>query len=187
MNIEQFRQRFLLQLPQAQPLGNESDRQAAVLLPVIAHPEPTLLLTLRSAHLRNHPGQVSFPGGKQDFSDSSLKETALRETQEELGLTQDKIEVIGQLPTVSSQTGFRVTPFVAILPAGLPLRIEAAEVAMVFEVPLLPLLESKHFSPLKVTRNGQSRHVWISNYPHQFIWGMTAGILRDLGKQLLDI
>lgn len=187
MNIEQFRQRFLLQLPQAKPVGKASDRQAAVLLPVIDRQEPTLLLTLRSAHLRNHPGQVAFPGGKQDFSDRSLKETALRETHEELGLTGDKIEVIGQLPTVSSQTGFRVTPFVAILPADLPVRVEAAEVAMVFEVPLLPLLDSRHFSPLIVTRNGKSRQVWVSDYPHQFIWGMTAGIIRDLGKQLLGI
>lgn len=187
MDIEQFRQRFLLQLPLAEPVGKESDRQAAVLLPVIARPEPTLLLTLRSAHLRHHPGQVAFPGGKQDRSDRSLKETALRETHEELGLTDDKIDVIGQLPTVSSQTGFRVTPFVAILPAGLAVRIETAEVAMAFEVPLLPLLDSRHFLPLRVSRNGKVREVWVSDYPHQFIWGMTAGIIRDLGKQLLGV
>ncbi len=174
-----------MQQPVAAPAGTDNDRQAAVLLPVIARAEPTLLLTLRSPYLRQHPGQVAFPGGKRDSGDYSLRETALRETHEELGLRSSQIEIIGHLPTVSSQTGFRVTPFVAILPADLPIRADEAEVARVFEVPLLPLIDSNHFSGLPVIRNGNVRQVWISDYPHHLIWGMTAGIIRDLGKQLL--
>ncbi|MBS0855375.1 MULTISPECIES: CoA pyrophosphatase [unclassified Tatumella] len=185
MNIEQFRQRFLLQLPPRSQSDSAGGREAAVLLPVIARQVPALLLTRRADHLRHHPGQVAFPGGKRDPGDRHLYDTVLRETSEELGLSRENIEIIGQLPAVSSQTGFRVTPFVAILPADLPITLDAGEVAGVFEIPLLPWLHSRHFSSLNVIRRGQPAEIWFSGYQPHVIWGMTAGILRDFGRQIL--
>lgn len=116
--LSHFLTRFLLQPPSAgQP--NLPRRQAAVLVPIIAHPEPTLLLTRRAATLRKHAGQVAFPGGMMDSSDTSLVATALREAWEEVAIPPDAVNVIGVLPPVTSSTGFQVTPVVGILPAGL--------------------------------------------------------------------
>lgn len=184
MNSETFRQRFTLLLPPDCAPVSTSDREAAVLVPVMTYPEPRLLLTKRAAHLRHHPGQVAFPGGKRDPADRTLMQTALRETCEELGLSAGQIEVIGSLPAVSSQTGFRVTPYVALLTPGTPLTLAAEEVALSFEVPLTQLLSPANFFLLQVLRNGQPHTVRVVDYRKHFIWGMTAGIIRSLGKQI---
>lgn len=184
MNSEAFRQRFTLLLPPDNAPVSPGGREAAVLVPVITYPEPRLLLTKRAAHLRHHPGQVAFPGGKRDPADRSLMQTALRETCEELGVPPRHIEVIGTLPVVSSQTGFRVTPFVALLTPGTLLTLAPEEVALSFEVPLAPLLSPANFFRLDVLRNGQPHTVRVVDYQKHFIWGMTAGIIRNLGKQI---
>ena len=184
MNSEIFRQRFTLLLPPGTPSALPEGREAAVLVPIVVSPEPKLLLTRRAAHLRHHPGQVAFPGGKREPADRSLIQTALRETCEELGLNSRQIEVIGTLPPVSSQTGFRVTPVVALIAPGTPLRPDPAEVALSFEVPLTQLLSPANFFRLDVQRNGQNHSVWVVDYQKHFIWGMTAGIIRSLGKQI---
>ena len=184
MNSAEFRQRFLSLLPPESPPPSPGGREAAVLVPVVPYPEPRLLLTKRATHLRHHPGQVAFPGGKRDPADRSLMQTALRETGEELGLSPSQIEIIGTLPAVSSQTGFHVTPFVALLSPGTPLTPEPGEVALSFEVPLAAMLSPANFFRLEVLRNGYPHGVWVVDYQKHFIWGMTAGIIRSLGKQI---
>lgn len=187
MNTEQFRQRFMLHLPETEQAAAPSSlaRQAAVLVPVIDYPQPCLLLTLRANHLRHHPGQVAFPGGKVDATDPTLCHTALRETQEELAIPTEQIEILGRLPVVASRTGFAVTPFVGLLPANVKPRPAPGEVALSFEVPLLPLLQQDHFLPLQIKRHGEIQQIWVCDYQKHFIWGMTAGIIRQLGKQIL--
>lgn len=181
--LSHFLTRFLLQPPSAgQP--NLPRRQAAVLVPIIAHPEPTLLLTRRAATLRKHAGQVAFPGGMMDSSDTSLVATALREAWEEVAIPPDAVKVIGVLPPVTSSTGFQVTPVVGILPAGLRWQANEGEVESIFEMPLEEALRPGRYSALDIHRAGQTHRVWLSWFDDYFIWGMTGGIIRQLSLQV---
>ncbi|WP_455820420.1 CoA pyrophosphatase [Pseudomonas cerasi] len=181
--LTRFLTRFLLQPPVAGQ-QNLPHRQAAVLVPIIAHPEPTLLLTRRAASLRKHAGQVAFPGGVMDNSDSSLVATALREAQEEVAIPPGAVRVIGVLPPVTSSTGFQVTPVVGILPPGLKWHANESEVESVFEMPLREALRPGRYTPLDIQRAGQMHRVWLSWFDDYFIWGMTAGIIRQLSLQV---
>lgn len=183
LTLDTFRSRFLLQ----QPGGSSqqlSGRHAAVLVPVVARPEPGLLLTQRSRALRKHAGQVAFPGGMQDATDASLIATALREAQEEIGLDPQQVDVLGLLPAVTSSTGFQVTPVLGIIPCGLRLTLNPDEVSSAFEMPLAEALQLSRYSVLEINRAGVRHPVWLSRYQDYLVWGMTAGIIRSLSAQI---
>ncbi|NDO80128.1 CoA pyrophosphatase [Citrobacter sp. NCU1] len=183
LTLDDFLSRFQLLRPEMtrETLNN---RQAAVLIPVVRRPEPGLLLTQRAVHLRKHAGQVAFPGGAVDSSDASLIAAALREAQEEVAIPPEAVEVIGVLPPVDSVTGFRVTPVVGIIPPDLHYHASEDEVSAVFEMPLAQALQLRRYHPLDVYRRGDAHRVWLSWYEHYFVWGMTAGIIRELALQI---
>ena len=183
LTLDDFLSRFQLLRPQ---INREAlnQLQAAVLSPVVRRAQPGLLLTQRSVHLRKHAGQVAFPGGAVDSSDASLIAAALREAQEEVAIPPESVEVIGVLPPVDSVTGFQVTPGVGISPPNLPYRASEDEVSAVFEMPLAQALHLGRYHPLDVDRRGDSHRVWLSWYEHYFVWGMTAGIIRELALQI---
>lgn len=161
---------------------------AAVLVPLIARPEPTLLLTQRTSHLSTHSGQIAFPGGKVDAIDASVEDAALREAEEEVGLHRRHVQVLGTLPIYTTGTAFIVTPVVAWVEPGFELRPNPGEVADVFEVPLSFLLDPSHHRRHAWEAEGVRRE-WFS-MPYQdgtterFIWGATAGMLRNLYRFL---
>ena len=183
ITLENFLARFQLLRPQINR-HTINQRQAAVLVPIVRRPVPGLLLTQRSARMRKHAGQVAFPGGARDPEDSSLIAAALREAQEEVAIPPETVEVIGVLPTVDSVTGFQVTPVVGIIPPDLPYHASEEEVAAVFEMPLEEALRLGRYHPLDIHRRGNDHRVWLSWYEHYFVWGMTAGIIRELALQI---
>ncbi|MEO3988337.1 CoA pyrophosphatase [Pseudocitrobacter cyperus] len=183
LNLDDFLSRFQLLRPQANRMAI-NQRQAAVLVPIVRRPEPGLLLTQRSAKLRKHPGQVAFPGGAVDSTDASLIAAALREAQEEVAIPPESVEVIGILPPVDSVTGFQVTPVVGVIPPNLHYHASVDEVSSVFEMPLAEALRLGRYHPLDIHRRGDSHRVWLSWYQHYFVWGMTAGIIRELALQV---
>lgn len=154
---------------------------AAVLLPIVLRDEgPTLLFTLRTAHLNAHAGQISFPGGRMETYDASPVETALRETDEEVGIDRRHIDVIGTLPDYHTGTGFRVTPVVGILQPPFEVRADPFEVAEVFEVPLSFLMNGMHHQRRTAEFLTGPRTFYVMPYERFFIWGATAGMLRNL-------
>jgi len=156
---------------------------AAVLLPIVMRTnEPTLLLTQRTAHLTDHGGQISLPGGRVETSDASIIGTALREAEEEIGLVRSKVEVLGSLPDYFTVTGYRVTPVVSIVHPPFDLKADPFEVAEIFEVPLSFLMNGKnHQRRVAELVNGVGRrHFYAMPYERFFIWGATAGMLRNL-------
>jgi 8-oxo-dGTP pyrophosphatase MutT (NUDIX family) len=159
--------------------------QAAVLVPIIDDPhELQVLFTERTSHLKNHAGQISFPGGKMEKEDISLEKTALRETEEEIGLTQEKINILGKLSFVTSSTGFWVQPFVALVTPPLELTLDPHEVAEVFTAPLNFLLNPKHHETHSITHKGKLQDVYVIPFKGKQIWGMTAKILVEMSKKL---
>ncbi|WP_148052686.1 CoA pyrophosphatase [Atlantibacter hermannii] len=183
ITLDNFLARFQLLRPQINR-HTINQRQAAVLVPIVRRPVPGLLLTQRSTRMRKHAGQVAFPGGARDPEDSSLIAAALREAQEEVAIPPETVEVIGVLPTVDSVTGFQVTPVVGIIPPDLPFHASEEEVAAVFEMPLEEALRLGRYHPLDIHRRGNDHRVWLSWYEHYFVWGMTAGIIRELALQI---
>ena len=183
LNLDDFLSRFQLLRPQASRM-TVNQRQAAVLVPIVRRPEPGLLLTQRSTKLRKHPGQVAFPGGAVDSTDASLIAAALREAQEEVAIPPESVEIIGMLPPVDSVTGFQVTPVVGVIPPNLHYHASVDEVSSVFEMPLAEALRLGRYHPLDIHRRGDSHRVWLSWYQHYFVWGMTAGIIRELALQV---
>lgn len=183
LTLNDFLTRFQLLRPtESGPVSNK--RQAAVLVPIVRRPQPGLLLTQRSIMLRKHAGQVAFPGGAVDDTDRSLIAAALREAQEEVAIPPESVEVIGTLPPVDSVTGFQVTPIVGIIPPDLPWRASEDEVSAVFEMPLAEALRLGRYHPLDIHRRGNAHRVWLSWYQRYFVWGMTAGIIRELSLQV---
>lgn len=156
---------------------------ASVLIPLVVHADRmTLLLTQRTAHLHDHAGQVSFPGGRVDPQDLNAVATALRETEEEIGLSRRHIEVIGALPDYVTGTGFRVTPIVALVHPPFELEADSFEVAEIFEVPLAFLMNGANHERRSAefpNRPGR-RSFYTMPYEDYFIWGATAGMLRNL-------
>ena len=181
--LDDFISRFQMLRPQPAP-DARNQRQAAVLLPIVRRPEPGLLLTRRSSQLRKHAGQVAFPGGAVDSTDASLIAAALREAEEEVAIPPSAVEILGVLPPVDSVTGFQVTPVVGVIPADLHYHASEDEVSAVFEMPLAEALSLSRYHPLDIHRRGNSHRVWLSWYQHYFVWGMTAGIIRELALQI---
>jgi 8-oxo-dGTP pyrophosphatase MutT (NUDIX family) len=159
-------------------------RPAAVLVPVVDHAEPTVLLTLRAAHLNDHAGQISFPGGKIDATDASPLETALREAEEEIGLQRQFVDPIGYLGLYGTSFGFRIVPTVARVRPGFKLRVNHAEVDDAFEVPLTFLMNPANHQLHKKEFRGVERVYYAMPYEERYIWGATAGILRMLYERI---
>ena len=152
-------------------------RPAAVLLLVVNHFEPTVVFTQRTAHLADHAGQISFPGGRCDDDDCTPERTALREAQEEIGLDASRVELLGRLPEYRTSTGFSVTPVVGWAEPPVSYRPDPHEVAEVFEVPLGFLLDPRNHRYESAFFKGRMRHYWAMPYGDRFIWGATAGML----------
>lgn len=156
-------------------------KRAAVLVPLVQREGGlTVLLTLRTAHLANHAGQISFPGGRTEELDSSPIETALRETQEETGLSRRHVEIIGVLPEQLTGTGYRVTPVVGLVTPPFELSADPNEVAEVFEVPLPFLMNGVHHRRMSIELPDGLRSFYAMPYERHFIWGATAAMLRNL-------
>ncbi|MEF8698037.1 MAG: CoA pyrophosphatase [Candidatus Accumulibacter sp. UW20] len=160
---------------------------AAVLFPIVRRAgAPTVLLTQRTAHLKDHPGQISFPGGRREAMDPSPAHTALRETAEEIGLLPEQVEILGYLPEYLTSTGFRVTPVVALVTPPFELQLDAFEVAEAFEVPLAFLLDPANHQRHSLHYRGRLRHYDAMPYGEYFIWGATAGIIMSLYQALVE-
>lgn len=155
---------------------------AAVLIALVDRPGGlTMLLTQRTAHLNNHPGQISFPGGRAEPYDASPADTALREAREEIGLDARHVEIIGSLPDYLTGTGYHVVPVVGLVTPPFELAAEHNEVAEIFEVPLAFLMDGAHHQKLSyVLPTGGRRRFYAMPYEKYFIWGATAGMLRNL-------
>jgi 8-oxo-dGTP pyrophosphatase MutT (NUDIX family) len=164
--------------------GVTATRPAAVLVPVVDRPDPTVLLTQRTAELQSHAGQVAFPGGKIDPSDATPAAAAMREAEEEIGLEHGFIEPIGYLDLYLTFSGFRVLPTVARIAPEYRLTINPAEVADAFEVPLAFLMDVQNHALHSRGWKGITRHYYAMPFGERYIWGVTAGILRNLYERI---
>jgi 8-oxo-dGTP pyrophosphatase MutT (NUDIX family) len=161
--------------------------EAAVMLPLVPRPSGLqVLLTQRTAHLADHAGQISFPGGRVEPTDTSREETALRETEEEIGLARDRVKILGRLPDYDIPTGFRITPVVGWAEPPFELKLDAFEVAAVFEVPLSHFLDLTRFQRREYEFRGRHRHYMAVPFEGRYIWGATAGMLYSFARLLSD-
>lgn len=199
LNADALRQRFASP-PHWQPETRGDGRllegrvraAASVLVPLVERDGGlTVLLTRRTAHLRSHPGQISFPGGRAEAGDGDAVATALREAEEEVGLARQHIEVIGALPEYRTVTDYDVTPVVALVRPPFTLALDAHEVADAFEVPLAFLMTPANHQRHVLELGGQRREFLSMPWPHPagrgepyFIWGATAAMLRNLYRFL---
>jgi 8-oxo-dGTP pyrophosphatase MutT (NUDIX family) len=184
----QWLRRRFAEPPDWQPEVAEKSRspsprptRASVLVPLVQRAGGlTILFTERTAHLSSHAGQISFPGGRHELADISPIETALRETEEEVGLERRHIDVLGTLPDYHTTTGYCVTPVVGLVMPPFELRPDPSEVAEIFEVPLAFLMDGMHHQRLSVALPGGRRQFYAMPYERCYIWGATAGMLRNL-------
>ncbi|HVG61534.1 MAG TPA: CoA pyrophosphatase [Hyalangium sp.] len=163
-------------------------RESAVLVPLFERDGvPHILFTRRPAHLRTHANQYSFPGGGRDPEDSTPLHTALRETEEELGIDRSRVRVLGMLDEIPTITSFRIQPFVGIIPGDGQYRPSAEEVAFILEVPLASLLDPSIRRMEKRTAQGVEYDVYFYTYNSHVIWGATARILYDLLEHIAQL
>lgn len=158
-------------------------RPAAVLIGVVAHEVPSVILTLRTSQLSSHAGQIAFPGGKLDEGET-VAETALREAEEEIGLDRRFVEPLGYLDLYRTRTGFAVNPLLALIRPGFELVPNPHEVEDVFEVPLAFLLDEANHLTHNRQWQGKTRYFYAIPYRERYIWGATAGIIRNLYRKL---
>lgn len=167
--------------------ANGGLKAAGVLIPIIEHREElSVLLTRRAEHLRYHAGQVSFPGGRMEPGDADIEATALRETQEEVGISPRDVEIAGYLDPVLTITGYTVTPVVGLVPPGLELTVDPGEVQHAFEVPLSFLLDTRNVHESTRLLHGVPFPVREYRYASERIWGATASIVMMLREMLLE-
>ena len=166
-------------------VGDEELIPASVLFPIVLRESgPSVLLTQRTEHLKDHPGQISFPGGRVEPEDASSAHTALREAEEEIGLSSAHVEIVGYLPEYRTGTGYCVTPVVAIVTPPFELRPDPFEVAEIFEVPFAFLMDTANHQRHSMHHRGKLRHYFAMPYGEYFIWGATAGIIVTLSRAL---
>lgn len=159
--------------------------EAAVLIPVIDRAEgATVLLTQRTEKLRSHSGQVAFPGGRIDLEDGSAENAALRETEEETGVSRDFIEIVGRMPDYVTGSGYRINPVLGVVNPGFDLQPNPHEVESVFEVPLSFLMNPDNHTYSSRIWQGQERYFYTMPYGERYIWGVTAGIIRAMYERL---
>jgi len=159
-------------------------KPAAVLVPIIARPQgATMLFTERSARLRNHAGQISFPGGRMDDNDPTPADTALREAHEEIGLENAHVSTLGYLAPYQSGTGYRIIPVVGLVEPSFALTLNPNEVNDVFEAPLEFLMNIENHKRHRWEREGVMRESWALHFGERMIWGVTAGILRHFWER----
>jgi 8-oxo-dGTP pyrophosphatase MutT (NUDIX family) len=155
--------------------------QASVLVPLVRRAHGlTLLLTQRTDHLTDHAGQISFPGGRAEDYDSDAVDTALRESEEEIGLARRHVEILGSMPRYLTGTGYCVTPVVGLIEPPFEVTADPSEVAAIFEVPLAFLMDGANHQRLSVELPGGRRTFYAMPYEGYYIWGATAGMLRNL-------
>jgi 8-oxo-dGTP pyrophosphatase MutT (NUDIX family) len=160
-------------------------QRAAVLLPLVDRGDDFyLILTQRAAHLHHHPGQICLPGGCYNQADQCLIETALRETEEEIGLNREFIEIAGYLDDYETMTGFLITPVIGFVKMGFELRLDQFEVADLFEVPLHFVLNLHHYVQKQMELNQSIHDYYVLDYHGRTIWGATAAILYNLAERL---
>lgn len=159
---------------------------AAVLVPVIMGPRPSILLTKRTSHLKKHAGQVSFPGGRIDPDDAHPEAAALREAEEEIALNPGDVEILGRMADYVTGTGYRITPVLAALPPGLSYTPSPHEVEFVFELPISVVLDPNAPQRQRQFVREQWREYWVWPHPEHFIWGATAAILVHLADKLRE-
>jgi len=164
--------------------GVIAEKPAAVLVPVVDRSIPTVILTQRTADLPNHAGQIAFPGGKIDTDDETPAGAALREAEEEIGLEPALVEPLGYLDLYLTFSGFRILPTVARIAPDFTLALNRSEVAEVFEVPLEFLMTPENHRRKSRHWNGIVRHYYEIPYENRYIWGVTAGILRNLYERI---
>ncbi|MDB5922420.1 MAG: CoA pyrophosphatase [Betaproteobacteria bacterium] len=159
--------------------------EAAVMVPLVHRAEGLqVLLTQRTSHLSDHAGQISFPGGRVEATDANREDTALRETEEEIGLARARVEVLGRLPEYEIPSGFRITPIVGWIEPPFELKLDPFEVSSVFEAPLAHFLEHSRYQRREYRFKGRHRHYLAIPYQGRYIWGATAGMLYSLGQML---
>jgi 8-oxo-dGTP pyrophosphatase MutT (NUDIX family) len=167
------------------PSGEEgAATQAAVLVAVVDRPKPSVVLTLRPDTLRQHAGQVAFPGGRIDPDDEGPIGAALREAQEEIALPPEEVEVIGLGDCYRTITGYEVTPVIGVIPPGLPLKPQPGEVSDIFEAPLDFLLTAEHQYIRSVMWQGRERSYYEILWQDRRIWGATAAMIVNLSRRL---
>ena len=158
---------------------------AAVLIPILSVQDHLqVILTRRAEHLRHHPGQISFPGGSKEPQDESLTSTALRETHEEIGISPEQVNVLGQLGDYYTVSGYCVTPIVGLIEQQPRLTLDTNEVCETLTVPLNFLMDPGNFSLCDVMYEGERRQYYSTHYREQHIWGVTAGIIMALYQTL---
>lgn len=172
-------------LPETAP-GYIPGRPAAVLVPLVQRPgEMSVLLTKRTDHLYHHPGQISFPGGRIEEGDLDPVSAALRETEEETGITREVVEVIGSLSPYRTRTGFSVVPVIGLLTPPFETRPDPFEVAEIFEVPLSFILDRANHQVHSREGDGMKRSFYVLPYQDYYIWGATAAMLVNLANIVL--
>ncbi|HAZ98654.1 CoA pyrophosphatase [Halomonas sp. CnH100-B] len=176
--LEKLRKRLQQHTPQR--LDHVALPEAAVLMPIVERPAPTLLFTRRASHLNTHRGQVAFPGGKREPGDADLYATALREAEEEIALAPGLVQPLGRLSDVISLHGIRVTPWVGIIPPDLPLVADPAELDAIFEVPLSHFLDDQRTHTDVITVDGVAHYVPSYHVDGHVIWGLSAMMLVEL-------
>lgn len=166
------------------PYVSEKPKPAVVMVPVVERDEPSVLFTVCADSLREHSGQVAFPGGRVDATDTTLFDAALCEADEEIGLPRDKVAPLGYLDVYLSGTTYLVVPVVAMIKPDFTIRLNPEEVSDVFEVPLSILMDPARHELHSREWKGMLRHYYAISFEQRYIWGVTAGIVRNMYERL---